>query len=460
MELTIWDVFRSVYKYKVLVVIIIIISIAGAYFYVNRNQTYTAEILIKYNDGNAEKGLNPKGDKFDVYEIITPSIIANAIRDLNLSINTEDVRRSVVIAPLIPDEVNEIKKSKVKAGEEYTYYPVQYYVSYTVGSDKSGVYARNMLDAIMQSYDRYYAEKYLNQSNLPDLSDKDISEQYDYLDRAEILEGKVNSIISYLIDKHAEGKEFRSAITGMNFVDLQGEYNNLRNFEIKSLFSLVFSGRLTNDREKLIKNYEYRIEQLSFNSSKKQEESKTALNILKEYSKNNTVRTQINMGDSSSNLKDNVIDAEKFKTSETTYDKIMDQYIDSGVAKYDNLIDAEECKKIVEIFTIDDVPLEQKQKMTEKAEALIKRIDTQLKRLISITDSTLADYRRYKGSKYVTYLSSVNIMSNLSLKFYLMVSVVMGSGFGMLLAIAIEIIYKSRAVHVRARDEVVKNAFN
>jgi len=455
MELSIWDVFRSVYKWKFLVVIILIIGIGCAYFYVNRNQTYTAEILIKYNDANAEKGLNPKGDKFDIYEIITPSIIASAIRDLNLAINTEDVRRSVVITPLIPDQVNEIKKSKVKAGEEYTYYPVQYYVSYTVGSDKSGVYARNMLDAIMQNYDRYYAEKYLNQSNLPDLSDKDISEQYDYLDRAEIFEGKVNGIISYLIDKHAESKEFRSAKTGMNFVDLQGEYNNLRNFEIKSLFSLVFSGRLTNDREKLIKNYEYKIEQLSFNGSKKLEESNTALNILKEYSKNNTVRTQINMGDSSPNLKDNVIDADKFKTSETTYDKIMDQYIDSGVARYDNLIDAEECKKIVEIFKSDDVPLAQKQIMTGKAEALIKRIDMQLKRLISITDSTLSDYRRYKGSKYITYLSSVNIMSNLSLKFYLMVSVVMGLGLGMLLAIAIEIIYKSRAAHVKARDEVV-----
>lgn len=455
MELTIWDVFRSIYKRKVLIIIIFIIGIACAYFYVNKNQTYTAEILIKFNDASTEKGLNPKGDKFDVYEIITPSIIESAIGDLNLAVNVEDVRRSVVITPLIPNEINELKKSKVKVGEEYTYNPAQYYVSYTVGSDRSGVYARNMLDAIMQNYDRYYSEKYLNQSNLPDLTDKVNSQQYDYLERAEIFQGKVNSIISYLIDKHSENKEFRSAKTGMNFVDLQGEYNNLMNFEIKSLFSLVFSGRLTKDKEKLIKNYEYKINQLNFNSSKKLEESNTTLNILKEYSKNDTVRTQINNGDSRPNTNNNVIDADKFKTSETTYDKIMNQYVDSGVARYNNQIDANECSKIVQIFQNDNVPLAQKQVMTQKAEALTKRIDTQLKKLLSVTDSTLADYRRFKGSKYISYLSSVNIISNLSLKFYFLISAVIGLGFGMVLAIAIEIIYKSRAVHVRAQDEVV-----
>ena len=454
MKLTIWDIFHAINRWKFIIVLAVLVCVAGAYFYTEKAQSYTAEIIIKYNDVNSEKGLDPKGNKFDIYEIISPSVIEGAISDLRLKIGIEDVRRSIAITPIVPDEVKEIKKAKTKLGEEYEYFPVQYYVSYRVNSSKDGVYARNMLEAIIKNYDRFYCEKYLNQTTPPDFNNKEFSGNYDYIETAEIINDKVKSIISYLIDTYAQDKDFRSSKTGMNFVDLQREYNNLKNSEIKSLFAYIFSGRLTLDKEKLIKKYEYKIDKLKLESNKKNEESNIAFNILNEYAKNNTVRAQIKTGQNNASSSNTVVQDDKFKKSETTYDKTITQYVDSGVASNNDLIDIGGYQDIVSIFKDDSVLPTVKQSLLLKVNDINKTIERKLSELYSLTDLTLADYRSYKGGKYITYLSSVNIMTNLSFKVYFLISLVMGLALGCVLAITIEIVGKLKVVN--KKEEVIE----
>lgn len=454
MKLTIWDIFHAVNRWKMLIILSVLVCVAGAYFYTEKAQSYTAEIIIKYNDVNAAKGLDPKGDKFDIYEIISPSVIEGAIIDLRLNIGVEDVRRSISITPIVPDEIKEIKKAKTKLGEEYEYFPVQYYVSYKVGSSKDGVYARNMLESIIKNYDRYYCEKYLNQSTPPEFNNKAFAGDYDYIETAEVINDKVKTIISYLIQTHAQDKDFRSSKTGMNFVDLQREYNNLKNSEIRSLFAYIFSGRLTLDKEKLMKKYEYKIEKLKLESNKKGEESNIALNILNEYAKNNTVRAQIQNGQNNSSSGNQVVQDSKFKASETTYDKTITQYVDSGVASNNDLIDVGGYKDIINIFIDDSVSQVDKQSLTLKVKDVINTIEGKLDELYSLTDLTLADYRSYKGGKYITYLSSVNIMTNLSFKVYFLISLIMGIGLGIVIAITIEIVGKIKVIS--KKEEVIE----
>ena len=85
---------------------------------------------------------------------------------------------------------------------------------------------------------------------------------------------------------------------------------------------------------------------------------------------------------------------------------------------------------------------------------IISTIEGKLDELYSLTDLTLADYRSYKGGKYITYLSSVNIMTNLSFKVYFLISLVMGIGLGIVVAITIEVVGKLK-VAVK-KEEVIE----
>ncbi len=311
-----------------------------------------------------------------------------------------------------------------------------------------------MLEAIIKNYDRFYCEKYLNQATPPDFNDKAFSGDYDYIETAEIINDKIKSIISYLIDIHAQDKDFRSSKTGMNFVDLQREYNNLKNSEIKALFAYIFSGRLTLDKEKLIKKYEYKIDKLKLESNKKNEESNISFNILNEYAKNNTVKAQIKNGQNNASSSNTVVQDDKFKRSETTYDKTITQFVDSGVASNNDLIDIGGYQDIINIFKDDSVLPAVKQSLILKVNEINKTIERKLSELYTLTDLTLADYRSYKGGKYITYLSSVNIMTNLSFKVYFLISLVMGLALGCVLAITIEIVGKLKVVN--KKEEVIE----
>lgn len=81
------------------------------------------------------------GEAFDVYEIIAPSVISAAISELELPVSVSAVRNAITITPIVPQNIQELKKSKTDKGEEYTYYPTEYSVKYTVGSDYDGGYA-------------------------------------------------------------------------------------------------------------------------------------------------------------------------------------------------------------------------------------------------------------------------------------------------------------------------------
>lgn len=440
MVLSIWDIFRFIFKWKWLIAALVIVCMLFSTFYVSVNQSYSAEIVISYTDPNMASGQNPVGEAFDVYEIIAPSVISAAISELELPASVSAVRNAITITPIVPQNIQELKKSKTDKGEEYTYYPTEYSVKYTVGSDYDGGYARDVLEAVMKAYNVEYAEKYLNTYVLP-RADFDISpERHDYIEVAEIMKDKADETIEYLEGKAEASDGYRSPKTGYTFSDILKEYRLLKDVDISALYANIFAGRVTQNREVLLKKYAQRIDKYSLQRESKLEEASLSHDLMGRYVGSSTKNPSTSEGykTDSQNVNEPFYSTE-LKPDQATYDDLVMSYADAGVQAENLNVSADYCRKVTETFS-SEVSAEENSTYTKLVLEGIDDISAKIKRYYDIIDQLARDYNSYSATKFIVNKSAVNTTTNVPVRMHLLISFVIGLAFGVILAVAIEVI--------------------
>ncbi len=444
MKITIWEVFKYIYKWKIGILLIVIISLLFVRVYVNRNQTYTAEIIIRYTDNNAKSGYTPNGEKLDVYEITSPTIILSALEDLNIKDSVEVIRSRVTITPIIPTEVLEIQKSKTKAGEDYEYFATDYSVRYTVGSNRDGEHARDILDAIIKNYSIYYSGQYLNMGNIPEVDFDTNVGIHDYLEIAEIMETTTKDTISNLENYQNINPNFRSALTGLSFTDIITEYNIIKEFDLPALFQNILNSQITQNKEVLLKKYIHRKEQYILQNTNKINESDIALSLMEAFADSSkSVPNAYNREEPGQDFNTHdIIISDRFGKTKTTYDNLVDNYVQAGVNAENMLVDAVYCENVISAFSnpVDegiDFNLAK-----ESADKSIRYIKTKLSDLYIITHNTMKNYNELNASNNIVSLSGINIISGIAKNLYYLLAMVIGSLLGIIMAITIEIVIK------------------
>ena len=153
MKLTIWDLFKYIWKHKLMIVLGTALSLIAANLYVNNIQTYSAEVVIRYKDACVSEGKALDGSEFDSNEIVSPKVIATADRNLTFNITDDKIRANTKITPIIPSAAQSLAESKQKLGEEYEYHPNTFRIKYKGNS--SYYQTRDTLDKLIDSYFKY-----------------------------------------------------------------------------------------------------------------------------------------------------------------------------------------------------------------------------------------------------------------------------------------------------------------
>lgn len=155
----------------------------------------------------------------------------------------------------MPDDVAKTQAAKIEKGEDVEeYQSTEYLVTLSLSSNYNTEYARTMLDEILSCYFASFGEKYVDYYTIPNNASTLDGHGYDYLEQAEILKNTVSEISSNLINCQKSHPEFISSHTGMSLSDLLDEYNYVGDVEIPYLFSEILGGKLTQNREVLLKN--------------------------------------------------------------------------------------------------------------------------------------------------------------------------------------------------------------
>ncbi|MFA7637570.1 MAG: hypothetical protein WCX81_07385, partial [Monoglobales bacterium] len=445
MKITVWDIFKYINKWMSGIVAIVIMTVLVTGYYVNSNQTYIAETIIRYTDQNAKSGLTPDGKTLDVYEIIAPNIIEGALKDLNIKESVERIRSRIIITPIIPNEIVELKKSKNKEGEEYDYFPIDYSIKYSAGGDKNGAYARDILEAVIDNYGTYYSETYLNNAVIPEIDyDSDIN-NHDYLEVAEVINTSAADIIEYLEGLHASNPDFRSPATGMSMNDLATRYKTIKNHDLPALFSNIFNAQITKDKDTLIKKYKYRQEQYILTNQHKTKSAELALNVMEKFvDRNEAVKNSLAKDDDQGIRTQDIFVHEKSSRTQTTYDDLMDSYVSDGVGAATALIESDYCQAVIETFSKPADESIDYEAAKAEAEEIIQYIREKMSNLYRLTRLTINDYNSLNVSSHIESLTGTVLSTGLSLRFYLLISLIIGILFGMLFAVAFEIISRLR----------------
>lgn len=442
MSISFIELINYVKKHIALVLVcMILFGILGELYY-QRSQKYYASTTVKYIFLGAEEGVNPKGEALDAYEIVSPAVIEKALAELNLNIGFEAIRSSTTVTPFIDEATKDKQEAMLKQGLEFEYFPTKYTITFINGQKEGADYGVQVLNKLFEAYDEYIQENYTNTGKFPDVFSNINYDKYDYMEICGLYEQQLNNVLEMLSGYASQNVNFRSTKTGLSFNDLKVYFASIKDTEYAKLYALVRSECLSKDEEVLLKNYQYKVDQLKLENSKKLEESKVSYNIMADFYKqyqHGAIYDSWQNGDNSNN---GVVYDEKFANQMTTYDEIMTDYVDSGVKAENAAKDIEYYQKLIDDYTNDKTDSKDKKEYIKEAESLIKQIDKSLKEYIEIANETLNDYNVYKGAGYVTYLSSVSVDAKLSRKVTVAFTAIVGMFLGLMLALGVEIIRK------------------
>lgn len=203
-----FEILRYLKRFSLLIFLVSLAGAAAIYLYADGRQKYTASVIIRYTNDGISDGYTPDGSELDVNEIYSSTVISQAMDALGASGRLSTIRSNISVTPVISEDQETINEALLQKGEEVTYFPDTYKVSLVVDGEQGAGYARNMLDAIIQSYCTYYTEKYVEQKLSLNPSSGLLDNGYDYYECIRILENDTNEMQDYLLSKRGALPEF------------------------------------------------------------------------------------------------------------------------------------------------------------------------------------------------------------------------------------------------------------
>lgn len=421
-----FELFRYLKKFSLL---IFLVSLAGAmliYAYANNKQQYTASLVIRYTNSEIKDGLTPNGQKLDVNEIYSSSVISQAMEILGNPGTLNVIRSRCSVQEVLSDEQKQINEAIIAKGEEVTYFPDTYRVKLVVSGKYGATYARNVLDAIMQSYCTYYTENYVEQKLSLNPSSNLIESGYDYYECIRILENDTNDMLNFLKTKKDAYPSFRSSKTGYSYADLYDIYQNFKQSIIPQLYARVLAGPQVRNGE-VLRNFLAN----SIASSEQQEkllaERREKINtLLAQYVEKNTGILSSYFTEQEENVSSNYIlkeieQAGAGSKAETTYDGLVLEMVDINRLIAADSINREFQSEILSTFQAvgsqSGADAEH-----EELEKLISNYENALEKYYEIVNLSSKELNLFISADYLKMVSSVRVAPAVNLRLYLMLA--------------------------------------
>ena len=411
--------------------LIFLLSLAGSlliYLYADNKQAYTASVVIKYTNSGVADGYAPDGSKLDVNEIYSSAVISQAMDALGASGKLSNIRSNVTVTPIIPDDQQKINDALIEKGEEVTYFPNTYRVSLVVSGKQGANYARNMLDAILQSYCTYYTEKYVEQKLSLNPSSHLLENGYDYYECIRILENDTNDMQNFLLAKREHYPDFRSSKTGYTYADLCAIYSSFKKYTIPELYAQVLSGPQIRDGTVL---QQFLANSIADSNQTEQVDTgrRTSIEqLIDEYVQKNAGILESYFTEGGDNVSSNYIlgnieQAGAGDKAQTTYDGLILELVDIDKKIAANQIDREFLSEILTNF--QNVDFGGTSEEHTRMEQMINDYEAQLQKYYEIVNVSSKELNLYISADYLKMMSSVRVAPSINVKLYLVIALVL-----------------------------------
>ena len=426
-----FSILRYLRQFSLLILLGTLAGALGVYSLGTSRQTYTANTTIQYANDGASLGFTPNGAPIDVEEIYCAEVIARTIEDLGLRDMPDSLRSRCYVKPVIPDDQKTINEVLLEKGEAPAYFADTYTVYFVADSTKSPEFARNVLDAIISNYCEYYSEKYVAQRLMPNGTAELAGKEHDYIEGVEVLESVTLDMLGYLERKKADYPDFRASTTGYSYNDLYEMYSYFYNYGIPRLYAMILSGAQSSDVQVLTSRLQNEIKGYQLSIANRQAQIEALNQLIDNFSRRNKDMMDYHYQSSSSQTEYILKDVESRKASadqETTYDALLQEYVDLKTACEIDRIAMEHNQYLLGVFSAPDVARGQ-----EDGEAIRQAMDSYIAGLnayYALVDSTSRELNSALGARYLRTLSTVRVSSAVNVKLYMLLAIVLFAVIG------------------------------
>ena len=423
-----FEILRYLKRFSLLIFLVSLAGAAAIYLYADGRQRYTASVIIRYTNDGISDGYTPDGSELDVNEIYSSTVISQAMDALGASGRLSTIRSNISVTPVISEDQQTINDALLQKGEEVTYFPDTYKVSLVVDGEQGAGYARNMLDAIIQSYCTYYTEKYVEQKLSLNPSSGLLDNGYDYYECIRILENDTNEMQDYLLSKREHYPNFRSSHTGYTYADLCDIYSDFKKYTIPALYAYVLNGPQVRDGTVLQEYLANTIETAKQNEQIATEQRDSLWSLTDQYVYKNADLLQNYFTDrgevvSSDYILNNIELEGAGDKAQTTYDGLVLKLVSLEQQVASSQIDRQFQEEILQSFR--NVDFGGTGEQHAKMESMINDYEAQLKSYYEIINTSSKELNLYISADYLKMISSVQVAAAINVKLYLMLALVL-----------------------------------
>lgn len=432
-----FQLLRYLKKYRYLIALIMLAGCIAVYSYTVSHQSYTAAVTLEYVNEDAAEGLTPAGTAIDTSEIYSASVVTAAIQELDLSTSVEYIRSGIQVEPIIPEDEETRKEAVLEEGEEYSYFPTRYLVTFTSGSETSRSFAEDVLNSVINHYLEEYSQKYTSLVVFPNNATNVSTDEYDYIECAQLLRSSCEDIITYLYERVDRYPDFRSVQTGCSFEDLVDSYEYIRDTRLPVIFARILNNRVVQNQDVLITHYTNQLTnyQIQLNNCNTTLEKTIAL--IQQFGDKTLEDSSYYLEDSEGNmiLGDVELDHGQIIDTTTTYDKLIRDYVNQQSEKATLERNIAQCQQTLATFSGDAAVTGPGTALAEQVDSEITSLSGDMENLYETARQTVAEFNTVNSADNVALLTSVISSTSLSVVLYLGLALVASLILASLLAV-------------------------
>lgn len=211
-------------------------------------ESHISRATLGLNYGEASKGLNPNGTRFNSGEITSEEVVARAMEmGAWEGVGTEDLMECLSVSSAADNEG--ISTDAPVIATEYT-------IRYKESDKTKGIDPRNVAKLVANAYYDIFMSRYSANDSILNLEFDDL-ENLEYIEMGDYFSVKADKLSKYLDHYIAENGSYRSEKTGETFASMQKKITDFSDIELERFYSYVVQNGISRDEAQFMAKENY-----------------------------------------------------------------------------------------------------------------------------------------------------------------------------------------------------------
>lgn len=317
--------------------------ISGIMFTSNKGKA-SASATIEFSFDGAADGIAPNGAVFSMDSIASDEVLSQALADAGMAdkYTTDALKPYLKTTGVYPENIVEQMTSydsllDFNASREVmakVYHPTLYSVVLQNGFDAgiSQADLEKLLQCILAAFRSDFEVRYAVGTQPVELQFS--LDQYDYPQRLTLLRQSLQESADYATELYEKHPTLRKG--GVGFNDIAVKLNNLIDTDLAKLDASVTINALTQDKDRLISQYEYNMKSLENELEKRNQQWESITKLIEEYKQDEEM--YLSTADGATQIKSNT--SETYEKLQQSLEAVNDRMITikSSIQHYKELL--------------------------------------------------------------------------------------------------------------------------